>query len=52
MPRQFTGVRLARDLIDGVDYRESEAMLAYPTAWVRRPEFMVHHEWSPNGIAV
>lgn len=38
--------------IDGVDYRESEAMLAFLKDWVRRPEFMVHHTWSPNGIAV
>jgi taurine dioxygenase len=38
--------------IDGIDHRESEAMLAFLTAWVRRPEFMVHHRWERHGIAV
>ena len=38
--------------IDGVDYRESEAMLAFLTSWVRRPEFTVHHAWTAHGVAV
>jgi taurine dioxygenase len=38
--------------INGIDYRESEAMLAMLTAWIARPEFVVHHAWTAHGIAV
>lgn len=38
--------------IDGVDYRESEGMLAFLHDWIRRPEFTVQHRWERDGIAV
>jgi taurine dioxygenase len=38
--------------IDGVDDRESRAMLAFLFDWMRRPEFMVHHRWEAGGLAV
>jgi taurine dioxygenase len=38
--------------LDGIDYRESRAMLAFLNDWMRRPEFMVHHALEPLGLAV
>jgi taurine dioxygenase len=38
--------------IDGVDYRESDGMLAFLAAWISRPEFVVHHAWRAHGLAV
>jgi taurine dioxygenase len=38
--------------IDGVDLRESQAMLAFLSSWIRRPEFTIQHHWSAHGLAV
>lgn len=38
--------------ISSVDIRESKAMLEFLAGWVQRPEFMVHHAWEENGIAI
>ncbi len=32
--------------------RESKAMLDFLSGWIQRPEFMVHHAWGRNGIAI
>ena len=38
--------------IDGVDYRESRGVLDFLFDWLRRPEFMIHHQWEAGGLAV
>ncbi len=38
--------------LDGIDKRESRAMLAFLSSWIRRPEFTVQHEWQAHGLAV
>jgi hypothetical protein len=38
--------------LDGIDYRESRAMLAFLNDRLRRREFMVNHAWEPLGLAV
>ncbi len=38
--------------IVGVDRRESAAILRFLFDWVQRPDFMVHHQWDANGIAI
>ncbi|MCP5266114.1 MAG: TauD/TfdA family dioxygenase [Burkholderiaceae bacterium] len=38
--------------IDGVDYRESQAMLRFLSDWITRPDFMISHSWEAHGIAV
>lgn len=38
--------------IENVDEREGRGMLDFLGQWVQRPEFMVHHQWEPHGIAV
>ena len=38
--------------IIGVDRRESAAILQFLFQWVQRPDFMVHHQWEDNGIAL
>ena len=38
--------------IDRVDYRESKGILNFLSDWLKRPEFMISHQWDANGIAV
>ncbi len=38
--------------INGLDYRESDGILKLLTDWLQRPEFMVHHAWEKDGIAI
>ena len=38
--------------IVGMDRRESAAILRFLFDWVQRPDFMVHHQWDVNGIAI
>ena len=38
--------------IVGIDRRESAAILRFLFDWVQRPDFMVHHQWDANGIAI
>ncbi len=38
--------------IVGLDRREGKAILDFLFNWIQRPEFMVHHQWEANGIAI
>jgi taurine dioxygenase len=38
--------------IVGVDRHEADGMLRFLFDWFKRPEFMVHHQWETNGIAI
>jgi taurine dioxygenase len=38
--------------IQGVDRHEAAGMLRFLLDWLKKPEFMVHHEWQANEIAV
>lgn len=38
--------------INGVPFRESQAILAFLREWMIQPEFVYSHRWERNGIAV
>ncbi len=38
--------------INGLDLRESDGVLRFLYDWLQRPDFMVHHQWERNGIAI
>lgn len=38
--------------IQGVDRHEARGMLNFLLEWLKKPEFMVHHQWEAGGIAV
>jgi taurine dioxygenase len=38
--------------INGVHFRESRSILSFLYDWIKQPEFMVHHQWEQNGLAV
>ena len=38
--------------IQGVDRHEAKAILNFLLEWMKKPEFMVHHQWEAGGIAV
>lgn len=38
--------------IQGVDRHEARGMLQFLLEWLKKPEFMVHHQWTAHEIAV
>ena len=36
----------------GVDRQEAEGIFYFLKNWLKKPEFMVHHQWEPGGIAI
>lgn len=38
--------------ITGVDRHEARGVLAFLLDWLKKPEFMVHHQWDAGGIAI
>lgn len=36
----------------GVDRHEARGMLEFLLDWMKKPEFMVHHQWEAGGIAI
>ena len=38
--------------IEGVDRHEAVGMLRFLLDWMKKPEFMVHHQWEAYGIAI
>lgn len=38
--------------IQGVDRHEARGMLQFLLEWLKKPEFMVHHQWTAHQIAV
>jgi taurine dioxygenase len=38
--------------IQGLDRLEAAGMLQFLLNWMKKPEFMVHHQWEANGIAI
>lgn len=38
--------------IVGIDRHEAVGMLRFLLDWLKKPEFMVHHQWEPHGIAI
>jgi taurine dioxygenase len=47
----YVNADFTRHLI-GVDRHEARGMLNFLLDWLKRPEFMVHHQWEAGGIAV
>ncbi len=38
--------------ITGIDRHEARGILNFLLEWLKKPGFMVHHQWEPGGIAV
>lgn len=38
--------------IIGIDRHEAEGILAFLFDWFKKPEFMVHHQWEKDGLAI
>mgnify|MGYP001551719883 FL=1 len=38
--------------IVGIDRHEARGILLFLLDWLKRPEFMVHHQWEAGGIAI
>jgi taurine dioxygenase len=38
--------------IEGVDRHEAVGILRFLLEWMKKPEFMVHHQWEAHGIAI
>ena len=36
----------------GLDRQEAEGMFYFLKQWLKKPEFMIHHQWEAGGIAV
>ena len=47
----FVNSDFTRQII-GVDRHEAVGMLRFLLEWLKKPEFMVHHQWEAHGIAV
>ena len=47
----FVNADFTRHIV-GVDRHEAKGILNFLLDWLRKPEFMVHHQWEPGGIAV
>ncbi len=47
----FVNSDFTRNIIN-LDRHEAEGMLRFLLDWLKRPEFMVHHQWKKGGIAV
>jgi taurine dioxygenase len=47
----FVNADFARNL-QGVDRHEARGILNFLLEWMKKPEFMVHHQWEAGGIAV
>lgn len=38
--------------IQGIDRHESDGIMHFLMNWLKKPEFMVHHQWEAHGIAI
>jgi taurine dioxygenase len=47
----FVNADFTRNIL-GVDRHEARGMLQFLLEWLKKPEFMVHHQWTANQIAV
>ncbi len=47
----FVNADFTRNIV-GIDRHEARGILHFLLDWLRKPEFMVHHQWEAGGIAV
>jgi taurine dioxygenase len=47
----FVNADFTRKIL-GVDRHEADGILQFLLTWMKKPEFMVHHQWEPHGIAI
>jgi taurine dioxygenase len=47
----FVNSDFTRQIV-GVDRHEAAGVLRFLLDWLKKPEFMVHHQWEPQGIAI
>ena len=47
----FVNSDFTRNIV-GVDRHEAKGILQFLMEWLKKPEFMVHHQWEAGGIAV
>lgn len=47
----FVNADFTRKIV-GIDRHEARGILLFLLDWLKRPEFMVHHQWEAGGIAI
>jgi len=47
----FVNADFTRSII-GIDRHEADGILHFLLEWLKKPEFMVHHQWEAGGIAI
>ena len=47
----FVNADFTRNIV-GIDRHEARGMLNFLLDWLKKPEFMVHHQWEAGGIAI
>lgn len=47
----FVNSDFTRNIL-GIDRHEGTGILRFLLEWMKKPEFMVHHQWEANGIAI
>jgi taurine dioxygenase len=51
LPCLFVNSLFTRRIVD-LDPRESQGVLQFLYQWMQRPEFVLQHDWQPNGLVV
>jgi taurine dioxygenase len=51
LPCLFVNSLFTRRIV-GLDLRESQGVLQFLYQWIQRPEFVLQHDWQPNGMVV
>jgi taurine dioxygenase len=47
----YVNTGFTKKIID-IDRHEADGVLRFLFDWFKKPEFMVHHQWEPGGIAI
>ena len=47
----YVNAVFTREII-GIDSHEATGMLTFLLDWLKKPEFMIHHQWEAGGLAI
>ena len=48
----FVNETFTKEIVCDGHFREARGMLDFLLRWMQQPEFMIHHKWQQNGLAV
>ena len=48
----FVNETFTKEIVVDGHFREARGMLDFLLRWMQQPEFMIHHKWEKNGLAV